>query len=98
MVTATGHAIETILKHATKISMPKPRRCLLLVEIAECRKPDKRLSRCRSSPRVGYLYDVPHELLQVKEGGNRNGFFLMFVHEQSAEDPTVRMRFLEEAP
>lgn len=98
IIAITSNAIETIPKHAAKVAKPKPRRCFLLVEIAERRKPDKCLGRRRSSSRISDLYNVPHELFQVKEGENRNGLFLMGVHEQCAEDPTVRMRFLEEAP
>jgi hypothetical protein len=97
MVATSGNTIETILKHIPKVGRPKTRRCHLLVEITEYRKRDKRLSCRRSPSRVRDFYNVPHELFQVKEDGYRDRLFPMCVYEQGAEDPTVRMRLLEEA-
>src|SRR5260370_31973165 len=97
MVATSGNTIETVLKHTPEVGMPKPRGCFLLIEIAKYRKRDKRLSCRRSSSRVRDFYNVPHELFQVKEVGNRDRLFLVCVYEQGTEDPTVRMRFLEKA-
>src|SRR6267378_8561528 len=40
MITATGKTVETVLKQGAKVPEPKPRGCLLVIEIAKYRKRD----------------------------------------------------------